>query len=65
MRRMPVPVSGRRCSVDGVTVDSEPIPDGVQPLLKLRLDDAVRLWAHVQQKVAAAAGDFDQSTDQN
>src|ERR1017187_2712887 len=55
------PIGG---SVNRIAVQREPIPDGPQPLLELRLDLAVRLGADIQQKIAAAAGYLNQAPDQ-
>src|SRR5580704_1988218 len=52
------------CAVDRLAVDGQPISDRSQPLLELRLNGAVRLWPHVEQKITSAAGDLDQRADQ-
>ena len=50
--------------VNGLAVDRQPTPNRAKPFLKFRLDYAVRLRAHIEQKIPAAAGHFDQRANQ-
>src|ERR1700724_3549083 len=46
--------------VDGISVDTHPVADNTEPLLEFRLNEAIGLWTHVEQKVAPAACYFHQ-----
>src|SRR5258708_35541981 len=47
-------------SVDGIYVDSARVADNTETVLEFRLHEAIGLWTHIEQKVAAAACYFHQ-----
>src|ERR1700674_3114834 len=46
--------------VDGISVDTHPVADSTETLPEFRLNEAIGLWTHIEQKVAAAACYFHQ-----
>src|ERR1700724_4171868 len=41
--------------VDGISVDTHPFADNTETLLEFRLNEAIGLWTHIEQKVATPA----------
>src|SRR5882762_2201100 len=49
--------------VDGISVDTHPVADSTETLLEFRLNEAIGLWTHIEQKVTAAACYFHQGAN--
>src|SRR6202165_5501583 len=50
--------------VDGISVETDPVADNTETLLEFRLNEAIGLWTHIEQKVAAAACYFHQGPNE-
>src|SRR5215472_2749730 len=53
-----------RGSVDGISVDGEPIADAAKALLEFRLNDSVRLWVNIEKEIAATARHLNEASNE-